>query len=138
MMGALFGLLTVFNVLTFQDLLLAAVSAVFAAAFLTGLFVVPFVWFSFRNKGSLFARITMTIDGDAITSTWPIGGGSVRWTGIEKIDGDGRWLFLKSAGGQTQPVPRRAFTPDQLQRFERLALAHGLTLDGHQVDPAGG
>ncbi len=136
-MGGLFALLAVFNLLTFQDLLLAAVAAFFAASFLTGLLVVPFAWYSFRNKGHLFARIAMTIDGEAVTSTWPIGGGSVRWTGIEKIDGDRRWLFMKSAGGATQPVPRRAFSPEKLRRFELLALAHGLTLDGHRVDPPG-
>jgi ADP-ribose pyrophosphatase len=136
-LGALLAVFAVAYLAASQDVGGAVISALFAASMLSGAFVVPFVWFSFRGKGDLFANTTVTIDDAGVTSSWPIGGGTITWSGIEKIDGDRSWLFVKALGGAAMPIPRRAIAPEELGRFERLALRHGLTLDGHRVDPPG-
>ena len=135
--GGFFALLALFNLLVIQDIVQVALAGFFAASMLTGLFAVPFVLFSFRRKGGLFADVRVAIDDVGLTSGWPIGVSSLTWPGIEKIDGNGTWLFIRSTGGGTIVVPRRAFGPEEFRALERVALRHGLTLDGHRVDPPG-
>lgn len=128
--------LTVVNLLTFRDPLLATTMLVLGAGFLTGWLVVPFVWWQFRRKSTMFAHLEAGVDGSGITSNWPAGGGTVSWDGIERIETASGWVFVRTAAGVAWPIPGRAFAPDELRAFQRHALRHGLTLDGHRVEPA--
>ncbi len=129
---------TIANLLTFQDPVLAAVTLVLGVGLLTGWFVVPFVWFSFRRKAAMFSRLDASIDDAGLASNWPAGGGAVAWSGIERIDHHGGWFMVRTAAGTAWPIPDRAFDAGGLAAFQRLALRHGHTLDGHRVDPAPG
>lgn len=128
--------LTAVNLATFGDSFLAAVTAVLAIGFLTGLLVVPFVWWSFRRKAALMGEIEATIDAAGVTSSAAFGGGTVAWSGIEKIERGGGWYFVRSATGFALPIPERVLDAGQLRAFQGHALRHGLTLDGHRVEPS--
>jgi ADP-ribose pyrophosphatase len=135
-MAGLFAVLTVLNLVTLQDPVTGAIGVVFGLGFASGLFTVPFVWFSLRRKGDLFRDLVATFDDRGLTSTSPITGGTLAWSGIEQIQAKADWLFVRSRVGSAVPLPRNAFTADELRRVERIALRHGLTLDGHRVEPA--
>jgi ADP-ribose pyrophosphatase len=127
---------TALNLATFQDPFLAVGTGLLGLAFLTGLFVVPFIWWSFRRKAAALGAIELTIDGTGVTSGAVFGAGTVVWEGIEKIERGGRWYFVRGASGMAFPIPERVLAPNDLARFGRHALRHGLTLDGHRVEPA--
>jgi hypothetical protein len=127
---------TALNLATFQDPFLAVVTGLLGLAFLTGLFVAPFIWWAFRRKAAALSAIELTIDRTGVASGAVFGAGTVAWDGIEKIERSGRWYFVRSVAGMAFPIPERVLGPDDLARFRRHAARHGLTLDGHRVDTA--
>ncbi len=114
---------------------IVALSLILAAALLSGLFGVPFVFVRFRRRRAMLANLQLGFGEGGLHSVWIVGETDMRWSGIESVRRDDRLLSLKLTAGSTMLVPVRAFDADQLDRFGRLALAHGLTLDGHRVQP---
>ena len=136
--GVIALLIAVVNLLLIQDPWTAAISLVLGVLFLTGGLVVPFVWWSARKKTALFDHVEVTVDDEGVRSNLPAGQGFMAWQGIEKIDRGSGWYFVHSATSGALAIPEGAVGPDELRGIQRIALRHGVTLDGHRVDVAGG
>ncbi len=135
--GVIALLIAAVNLLLIQDPWTAAISLVLGVLFLTGGLVVPFVWWSARKKTALFDHVEVTIDDEGVRSNLPAGQGFMAWQGIEKIDRGSGWYFVHSATSGALAIPDGAVGPDELRGIQRIALRHGVTLDGHRVDVAG-
>jgi ADP-ribose diphosphatase len=105
-------------------------------AIVSGLFALPFAIWGARGRREVIADAELGFDDGGLHSSWIVGASDIRWTGIDRISRSGPLLFIRIAGSSTMMIPIAAFTADELERFRRLALRHGLTLDGHRVDPA--
>lgn len=103
---------------------------------LSGLLVVPFALWSYRGKGDIFEHMEIAFDDRQVRYRSVAGESEIPWHAITKVLRSGPVLFLYLRAGGPGIVSATAFEPQQLEAFHRLAMRHGLTLDGHRVDPA--
>ena len=132
--GVVALLIAAFSLLVIGDPVGGTISLVLGVLFLTGGLVVPFVWWTARKRTDLYRNVEVTIDDAGVRSNLPAGQGFMTWQSIEKIDRTRGWYFFHTAMSGVLAIPRRAVGPDELRELERIALRHGLTLDGHRVD----
>lgn len=132
--GGILALSAVFGAVVLRDLVLALPSALLSLAFLTGLFAVPFVWWQMRRNGG-FLRMTMRFDRRGIETHGPLGHGLMPWSSFARVRATGSLLFLHSEGGMVVVGKTDGLSPEELDRVGRLALEHGLLLDGSRVTP---
>jgi ADP-ribose pyrophosphatase len=132
--GVIALLIAAFSLLVIGDPVGGTISLVLGVLFLTGGLVVPFVWWTARKRTDLYRNVEVTIDDAGVRSNLPAGQGFMTWQSIEKIDRTRGWYFFHTAMSGVLAIPRRAVGPDELRELERIALRHGLTLDGHRVD----
>jgi ADP-ribose pyrophosphatase len=132
--GGFLAVSAVIGAVVLGDLLLALPSALLSIAFLTGLFAVPFVWWQMRRKAP-FLRMTMRFDRRGIETDGPLGHGLMPWSSFARIRASGSLLFLHSEGGMAVVGKTDGLSPEELDRVGRLALEHGLLLDGSRVTP---
>ncbi len=104
-------------------------------AIVSGVFALPFAVWAARGRREVLADAELGFDEAGLHSSWIVGDSDIRWTGIDRISRSGPLLFIRVAGSSTMMIPIAAFTADELERFRRLALRNGLTLDGHRVEP---
>jgi ADP-ribose diphosphatase len=134
LLGGLFVVLGLINLAIGSDLWIWLGALVLGALIASGVYCLPIALWVVRKQRDVLADLRLSFDDEGIHATWVNGESDIRWAGIEKIWQRGPLLLMKFRGGNAMMMPRRAWRPEQLDAFGRLALRHGLTMDGHRVD----
>ena len=92
----------------------------------TGVFGIPFFWFTIRRQpGLIGARIEDDIDGSGIHERTPLIDAKLAWDLYREVVEARSIVYLVSATG-VGFLPKRAFTPEQLKAFRSLVAAKRL------------
>ena len=80
------------------------------------------------NRG-LLGNHSISIDAEGVTEKTSVGETRTDWSGIEKIDEDGQYVYLYVSVRQAHVIPKKAFTStNDVEKF--LQLAHAYRLNG--------
>ena len=117
------------------DVIVALPPLVFGLALLTGLFVVPFVWFQTRRRPEVFREPwELEVDERGLRYRSPLGTGVYPWTAFRRIRERAGFLYLDTGAGSTLVIPTAAFEGPAQTTFERLAREAGFGRDGRRTD----
>jgi hypothetical protein len=95
-------------------------------SFVTGVFGIPFFWFAIRRqRGLIGASIEDDIDSSGIHERTPLVDAKIAWDMYREVVDARDMIYLVSAMG-VGFIPKRAFTPDQLEAFRGLVAAKAL------------
>ncbi len=110
----------------FGDWLTASFLLLLGIALVTGAFGVPFFWFAIRRQpGLIGAQIEDDIDGSGIHERSPLIEARIAWDLYrEVVEARDRFYLVMATG--VGFLPKRAFTPEQLEAFRALVAAKGL------------
>jgi len=94
-------------------------------SFITGVFGIPFYWFAIRRQRGLIGRIEDDIDDVGIHERTPLVDAKIAWDMYREVVDARDMVYLVSATGMGF-IPKRAFTPDQLETFRAIVAGRGL------------
>lgn len=124
------------NLVIGGDVLAVLFPLVFGLSILTGVFVIPFGWFTIRRRRELIEEpVEMVIDATGITRITSTNQSHVDWQVYVRVREVGDWFFLDTGAGANYPIPKRAFSPEDLAGFRRLVAAAGFGMDGRRKRP---
>ncbi len=134
--GAAITLIGVLAFLIGADVPIWLPPVVFGLLVVSGLFIVPVVWFGLRRRRDLVeAPKRIVIDSSGITQSDSFGQSHVRWQLFVRIRELGDWFFLGYGTGASIYVPKRAFSPEDLALFRKLIAEAGFGIDGRRKQP---
>jgi ADP-ribose pyrophosphatase len=136
----IFGLLAtalgLLNLFIGGDLLSWLFPLVFGISILTGGFVIPFGWFTIRRRRELIEEpVEMIVDATGITRITSTNQSHVDWQVYVRVREVGDWFFLDTGAGANYPIPKGAFSPEDLAGFRRLVAEAGFGMDGRRKRP---
>jgi ADP-ribose pyrophosphatase len=109
---------------------------VFGLATLTGVFVIPFGWIAIRRRRELIEEpVEMIVDRTGISRVTSTNQSHIDWQVYVRVREAGDWFFLDTGTGANFPIPKRAFSPEDLATFRRLVAAAGFGIDGRRKRP---
>jgi hypothetical protein len=89
-------------------------------------FAIPFFWYAIRRQpGLIGARIEDDIDASGIHERTPLIDAKITWDVYREVVESSDVVYLVSPTG-VGFLPKRAFTPEQLEAFRGLVAAKGL------------
>jgi hypothetical protein len=125
--------LGVLNLVIGGDMLAWLFPLVFGLATLTGVFVIPFGWFAMRRRRELIEEpVEMIVDRTGITRVTSTNQSHIDWQVYVRVREAGDWFFLDSGAGANFPIPKRAFSAEDLATFRRLVAEAGFGIDGRR------
>jgi ADP-ribose pyrophosphatase len=134
--GLLATALGVLNLVIGGDILAWLFPLVFGLSTLTGLFVIPFGWIAIRRRRELIEEpVEMIVDRTGITRVTSTNQSHVDWQVYVRVREAGDWFFLDTGAGANFPIPKRAFSAEDLATFRRLVAEAGFGIDGRRRQP---
>ena len=128
--------LGVLNLVIGGDMLAWLFPLVFGLATLTGVFVIPFGWIAIRRRRELIEEpVEMIVDRTGITRVTTTNQSHIDWQVYVRVREAGDWFFLDTGAGSNFPIPKRAFSPEDLATFRRLVAEAGFGIDGRRKRP---
>ena len=102
----------------------------------TGLLMVPFIWYQIRKRPELFSQ-TSEVDADeaGLRYASPFGSGTYPWSAFKRVREMGGFFFLDTGVGANVFIPLSAFDDGGMARFRALLVRAGFSPDGRPVDP---
>jgi hypothetical protein len=120
------------------DVIVALPPLIFGLAFLTGVFVVPVVWFQTRRRPQIFREPwELEVDERGLRYRSPLGTGAYPWTAFKRMRERAGFIYLEIGSGSTLIVPATAFEGPARATFDRLVRDAGFGRDGRRRDGAG-
>jgi ADP-ribose pyrophosphatase len=128
-LGLALGLVALFYGLVFE----AIVLLVLGGGLATGALSVPFVALTVRRRPDLMlAPTTVRFGRDGVDYESPRGHSQLRWDVYRRIRESSRFFFLET-GVNVFLLPKRAFDPEGLTTFRRIAAEAGFGPDGRRT-----
>jgi ADP-ribose pyrophosphatase len=128
--------LGVLNLVIGGDMLAWLFPLVFGLATLTGVFVIPFGWIAIRRRRELIEEpVEMIVDRTGITRVTSTNQSHIDWQVYVRVREAGDWFFLDTGAGANFPIPKRAFSAEDLATFRRLVAEAGFGIDGRRQLP---
>ena len=120
------------------DVIPAVALLAFATAILTGVFIVPFVWFQTRRRPEVFREPwELEVDARGLRFRTPLAAGVYPWSAFTRIRERSGFIYLESGMGVAQVIPVAALEGDAYDTFQRLARDAGFAGDGRRVGRPG-
>jgi len=92
--------------------------------------------YSGTESNGILGAHTIIVDAEAVTERSAVGESRIAWSGLERIEDDGDYIYLYIGPLQAYVIPKRAFrTADDQEAFMQLVHAYRLAGVPHDAGP---
>jgi ADP-ribose pyrophosphatase len=131
--GAVLTVMSLFALYIGVDISGWLLTLIFGILIVTGLFPVPFAWFAVRRRRELIEEpVDVVVDASGVARRSPSSQSHVSWDAFVRVREIGGWFFLDTGAGANYPVPKLAFSPEDLAAFRKLIADAGFGMDGRR------